>query len=544
MRKQRFGQDVMFLRSRFLLLAAAVLAASLTIAQAFPQQAQPTPARPGTQSYTLNGIVINALTGKPLSGAKAQITGRSPVTAWSGPDGKFRFENLKSAQVGLQVEKYGFYWEKAPSQLFSGFIRVVSLGGESPQVIVKLAPAAVITDRVVDPDGKPVANSSLRLFHSYIWQGLKTERAGVGVVTNSEGGFRFDWLPPGTYYLRLSTGNGWWGDDRPGSTNNPYWEGYPITFYGGGRDLKTASPITVDLGQQVRIRFRIPQAQTFYQVSGRAVGLTPESGFSVWFAGPDGQKDYCWCLPNPPGPKEHFAMNVPAGYYNVHADMRRLGDSQGVAVRHVNVSGDISDLQLTIKPLLAGPAHVQPTRGLVTNIDLIGMSEPFVGEALPSGISAYGPSEIRDLEPGTYRAFIQVRAQWYVASARSGHTNLLAENLTVSAETPVQPIEIVLAHDFATIDGNVSFDGKPSSGVVLLIPKSAPRRAVTISVGPTGEFQTANLPPGEYGAYALDHVDGLAYADPEVMNKYSSQEKEFHVAPNGHVTVHLELQKF
>ncbi len=543
-RSKRFSLDIMSRRVRSALLVAAVLAASLSIAQAFPQDAQPTSAKPGSQSYTLDGIVINPLTGKPISGAKAQITG-SPVFAWSGPDGRFHFENIKSAQVSLEVEKQEFFWQKTPSQLFSGFIRIVNLGGESPQVIVNLVPAAVISGRLVDPDGKPVANSELRLVHSYIWEGLKTARIRSSAVTNSQGGFRFDWLTPGTYYVRADPGDGWWGEDRPGSPNNPYWEGYPITYYGGGRDLKTASPITVDFGQQVKIHFQLPQAQLFYQVSGRVVGLAPESGFSVWFAGPDGQKDYCWCLPNPPGPKGHFAMNVPAGHYNVHADMRRLGDLQGVAVRRVDVTGDITHLLLTVKPLLTVPVHVQPTRWPVANIDLIGMSGPFVARGVPVSVGPpAGPYEMLHPGPGTYRAEITVREPWYVASARSGDTNLLAENLTVTAETPVQPIEIVLQRDIATINGNISFDGKPASGVVLLIPKSAPRRAVTISVGPTGEFQMANLPPGEYGAYALDRIDGLAYADPGVMRKYSSGEKLLRVPPNGNVTLNIELQKF
>ena len=547
LRRQRFGLSVTSRRVRSALLTAVVFAGSLYIAQAIPipQDVQPATARSEAQSYTLDGIVINALTGKPISGAKAQLTGRSPVVAWSGPDGKFHFENLKSAQMGLQVEKQGFFWQKTPSQLFSGFIRVVSLAGKSPQVIVKLVPAAVISGRLVDPEGKPVANSILRLVHSYIWEGLKTARVRSSAVTNSESGFRFDWLTPGTYYVRAEPGDGWWGRDRPGSPNHPYWEGYPVNYYGGGRDLKTASPITVDFGQHVKIHFRLPKAQLFYQVSGRVAGLTPEAAFSVWFAGPDGQKDYCWCLPNPPGPKGHFAMNVPAGSYNVHADMQRLGDLKGVAIRRVDVTGDITNLLLTVRPLLAVPVDVQPTRWPVANIDLIRMSGPFVARGVPTSVGPpAGPYEILHPGPCTYRAQITVREPWYVASARSGDTNLLAENLTVSAEAPVQPIEIVLRHDVATIDGNVSFNGKPAPGVVLLIPQSRPRQAVSIPVGPNGEFRMDSLPPGEYNAYALDDVDELEYAIPEVMNKYKPGEKGVRVPPGADVSLDLELQKF
>lgn len=109
LRRHRFDLDVMSRRVRFVLLAAAVLAASVSIAQAFSQETYPASAKPGPQSYTLDGVVINALTGKPISGAKVQIPGRSPVFAISGPNGKFHFENIDQARVSLEVQKNGFF---------------------------------------------------------------------------------------------------------------------------------------------------------------------------------------------------------------------------------------------------------------------------------------------------------------------------------------------------------------------------------------------------------------------------------------------------
>ena len=296
----------------------------------------------------------------------------------------------------------------------------------------------------------------------------------------------------------------------------------------------------------MKIHFQLAHAQPFDHVSGSVVGLTPGSGFSVWLASPDGQRDYCWCFPNPPDPKGHFEMSVPSGSYNAHADMRTGAGLRGVAVRRVNVSGNTTGLLLRIEPLLTVPVHVQPDSQLITSIDLIRMSGSIAGQGFPVSFGPpVGPYEIPNLEPGTYRAVIKVRAPWYwyLASARSGNTNLLAEDLTVRADAPVQPIEIALRHDVATIDGNVSSDGRPTSGVVLLIPRFSPRRAITISVGLTGEFQMVNLPPGEYSAYALNHTDELEYANPEAMSEYEPGKKIIRVPPNGHVSVTLELQK-
>jgi len=92
-----------------------------------------------------------------------------------------------------------------------------------------------------------------------------------------------------------------------------------------------------------------------------------------------------------------------------------LGDLQGVAVHRVDVTGDITHLLLTVKPLLAVPVHVQPTRWPVANIDLIRMSGPFVARGVPTSVGPPGgPYEILHPGPGTYRAQITVREPWYV----------------------------------------------------------------------------------------------------------------------------------
>lgn len=536
--------------------AATVLVALAWFAPIFSQETQPAPAKPSVQSYVLDGMVIDSLTGEPISGAAVEIPDpRNRMSALTGPDGRFHFENISHARVGLDVKKPGYFWEKEPLQWFDAFIEIVQLGSESTQLVIKLVPAAVITGRVTDSDGSPVQSLSVGLFYSSVWWGQKVVHEMRGGGTDNRGEFRIDGLTPGTYYLKA--GPSYRAILRPGLPRDADREGYPGTYYGGGREIESATAITLTPGQQVRVDFQIPR-EVFYQVSGSVAGVPPGSAFPVWFIGSNGHSVSYWYpqirvqgVPPDAGITDAiraFSVNVPAGHYVVEAYVPGDNGPQGIAVRQLDVNSDISGLMLTIGRPPTIPVDILPDR-MLAGITLVKVSGLLVGEGR-SASSGWGwppdPSfGIHNLEPGTYRANIKVQqgAKWYVASARWGDVDLLTEDLTVSADAPLQPIEIIMRNDLATINGTISFDGRTAQGTVLLIPTFNPKVAVTIATGPTGQFQNAELPPGEYRAFAFDHVNGLEYASQEIMRKYSSGEQLVRVPPNGQVTVNLKLQK-
>src|SRR5256885_12251287 len=96
----------------FLLLIAVAFGLSLELLRA----AQLGPGAPVTQSqppaaqnfpvYALEGIVINAVTSRPIGNALVQISvlaeHRSLLTR---PDGKFHFDNVPPGEFGMTVEK-------------------------------------------------------------------------------------------------------------------------------------------------------------------------------------------------------------------------------------------------------------------------------------------------------------------------------------------------------------------------------------------------------------------------------------------------------
>ena len=147
---------------------------------------------------------------------------------------------------------------------------------------------------------------------------------------------------------------------------------------------------------------------------------------------------------------------------------------------------------------------------------------------------------LRDLEPGKYSADITSSyGGWYVASAESGQTDLLSDDLTVLPGAPLQPIEVVLRNDGATLSGTVSSDGHDESGAVLLLPRHGQPKVEFTHQG--NAFQFTRLAPGDYDVLALDRIDGVEYADPESLKPYRVQASHVTLLSNGKSSVTLEL---
>src|SRR5580698_3821937 len=132
--------------------------------------AQPPP------SAKVEGQIVNAMTGEPLKKATVRLNGSfvasqnggPPATyaATSGEGGKFVIEGIPSGTYILWASRTGFvasaYGAKAPGM--NGGLLNMGPGQELKDVVVKLIPQAMIFGRVVDEDGEPFPNASVRLW--------------------------------------------------------------------------------------------------------------------------------------------------------------------------------------------------------------------------------------------------------------------------------------------------------------------------------------------------------------------------------------------
>jgi len=151
---------------------------------------------------------------------------------------------------------------------------------------------------------------------------------------------------------------------------------------------------------------------------------------------------------------------------------------------------------------------------------------------------------LRNLPLGRYSVEVDATGFWYVQSAQCGDTDLLRDELTVVAGVQTSPIEIVLRDDGATVSGRVDVGQGVRPTAVVLVPDLGPAsQAKTVTASDNGAFALRGLAPGNYYVLAFDLMDGLEYADPDLLNRFLSRAIHVTLQPNEEQKISVELTK-
>ena len=175
--------------------------------------------RPGTGRYDLGvfvlslgeeiqGIVVDPV-GRPVAGANVSSRQRSHDmpsqvrTATADDDGRFRLTGLLPAPATLTATADGY----PPSV-------VESVRPDTDELVhVELVEGAVLTGRVLDPEGKTVAGVEVVLYPRTAKSSRPTSVLPGGnlfqVWTSSDGSFRFGNLTPSSWFVKAGDETGW-----------------------------------------------------------------------------------------------------------------------------------------------------------------------------------------------------------------------------------------------------------------------------------------------------------------------------------------------
>ena len=519
----------------------------------------------------ISGRVVAAETGQPLRGATVQLAGGSSQTppVFTDLDGRFVLPERRIGRYALHVSKPG-YVPSVFGRLADSIDYFEVLAGQRiDRGTIRLQVATVISGRVQDQIGEPVADASVTAWRiEYPQPGVRMWRQLKDTSTNDLGEFRLHGLVPGRYHVVAS---------RPALppesfARTPDSPVFVAATMGQSAGLPNLSePIAVDTirgGETSGTAITLAHTR-FARVSGSVIDSTgrPVSDTSVTLspAHSDG-------LPGRRGAQVYLRTgaftfsSVPVGEYRLTTAARLmtkaglLAESASLAI---SLNEDLNGL------ILKTETEAPQTRvGAIGHVFLDGAPAPTtrIQEMLWSRDENFIASESPDVLsfPGgasTTRAdglFGIDGGEGWVVLRYAGSPVFALKSVTAGGvdvtdgfdmKRAASPFEVHLTSRVSTISGVVKdADGGAAAACDVVVFADDPaswklpfsRRVVLVRADEKGEFQVTGLPAGQYLAAAPADLDRAMWADPNRLERWRAIATAVSIADGEKKTIALK----
>ncbi len=459
--------------------------------------------------FTVEGNVVNAVTGEPLRHASLAVQGTraqdNNTSLSADAAGHFIIPDLPAGEYTIAAEKQGFT-RGAPVR--------VEAGPSSREVTIELQPLGRIAGKVVDEYGDPILGANVQLFRAAIQNGRRVMQPASSGLTNDLGEYHVASLPAGRYYVSVTA-----QPDADGSA-------YPRTFYGGGTDIGSASPLELQPGGNERADVRMEPVRSwsvrgtivnlpenlhpYLNIARRGALLAASEAHATQIDAATGKFEFRGITPGD--------WMITAGCFDKGAQL--FGSSE-VVVADGDAGGVTISLGKAIE--LEGTLHVEGANGPSAAVKGTYISLRPAGDGSQAAMGAQvkedGTFTFAGVQPGDYFLVTRTPSPWYVKSAQFGGREITGAAFTVNPGGGGN-IDITLASGGAAIYGSV-VDGTATAatGVVLLL---GPGQELTARIDAAGKFTFASLPPGDYTAYAFTDLQEIEYTNPAAMQRFSA----------------------
>jgi hypothetical protein len=190
----------------------------------------------------------------PIAGMKVVATsGNRRVEAVTGEDGRFRFEALSPGTYRVEAS--------VPAGLTPQESQEVRVADRGCAEIVYLACSdGRVSGRLLDSSGNPVRSTTVDLIPV---DSLDGDRRGLWEISEEDGRFEIDEVPPGRYVLGVNLA-------RPAEPTDNY--PVPRTFFPSGDSPSTAQVIVLGDGQHVSgLELQLPPPLPVRSITGVVV---------------------------------------------------------------------------------------------------------------------------------------------------------------------------------------------------------------------------------------------------------------------------------
>jgi hypothetical protein len=494
----------------------------------------------------IEGHVTNSATGEAVGGVAVRFLDRQSYVydTSTDPTGFYRLTGLKDSDYRGIFTKDGYVEDTS---------KLLHVAGDAPvKVDMQFKPWGSLHGRVIGEDGEPAA-------------GVRVEKEPVRIglldgdtVTDTNGEFAFPNLPPGSYTVVAKP-------EAKTRTQDGIRFGAVAIYYPSATEPAQAAPIQVRVGDNVSgldIRLKSvpvhriagvvlnqagkPAARVTVKLMGRAGPTRQALGAAMilpirpgtiganfyTIVGPRAEPEIARVTTNDDGAFEFAAGE--SGDWRLTAAGGTYDDPlSGVASALVSEK-DVDDIQIRLSapfPLQvtadwggaqppAAPTRISPLGNDNGRVTASEPTPPRVNLTQVEGQpSVTGEDYVKNMQrmnsvlPGRYRVMPGgVQSGFYVAAILWGGRDVRGQ--VVELAPGAGPFQIVYRSGLGTVHGTVD---KGEAATVFLISQEpgellSYRRA---TCGPSGAYEIADVPPGDYYLVAFDHAesDGLPPAD-------------------------------
>ena len=486
-------------------------------------------------------------------------------SAVTDAEGRFRVGDLKPGTYRLYYQRAGFV---DAEKRHHGNRMLLSLqsGQEIKDLLLHMAPAAVITGKVTDIDGDPVANAEVVAIPQHF--GRNIVPAGWVGYTNELGEYRIGGLAPNRYVVlavSISQLNRAVEDAKSGKKSPVY----GATYYPGTIDKSQALSLTVNADDQMPANITLALTHVFH-VRGEVTGLPNGStDVSIILRPLDDQSGMT--IVNP-WPVDNGKFDIPGVLSGSYSALLQIGNSKdhrfmrGDPVIQV-ADSDVDGLRISPLPsgLIRGRLRMENGQRMdwsSVNVRFYSKPRPLRGgsgtawdaffwdvKPVDADAKSDGSFEVKDVPADTYRVSLRsTEGSFDGYFLRS--VNLRGRDVTeagISTGSDMGLLDIVVSPNGATVEGTVVDEkGNPASDIsVIAIPEQQNRGDLyrTKLTDVKGSFSMSGLGPGEYQIVAVDEDidDPDEIHDPEFARSHELQHTVINLNKGEHKTLTIKL---